>query len=421
MDLGLRDGLPAAEIARELKQYLRYPDKLFRRVRDEHGQLHLSQAAKNFHPGQGVYRSSYKNAMRLARTETNMAYRTSDYTRWQQLDFVVGIEIRLSNNHTLNGVPFTDICDELKGRYPKTFKFTGWHPQCRCHAVSILKTEEEMEAGNERIMEGGEPGTDSVNAVGDVPENFRKWVADNAGRIERAEQRGTLPYFIRDNKEVATKLMKAAERLSEWDVNLQAVELKLGVKRGKEMTFEEANELRGNPLYGTDNGYGINCQSCVVANELRRRGFDVQAQKYAGAGSISESLAFHTELAWIDPKTGKVPSSKIAGGKYIEDGKIKTKTFKMINAELNALTKDAGRYNIKVVWKSNYGGGGHIVTAERLADGTLRIYDPQNGKLVNLKNDYSKALKTSYGVRVLRVDGLHVNTDIIDGVVLKSK
>ncbi|MDR0682643.1 MAG: hypothetical protein LBG15_12490, partial [Dysgonamonadaceae bacterium] len=130
IDLGLRDGLPAAEIARDLKQYLKAPDKLFRRVRDEHGQLHLSKAAKAYHPGAGVYRSSFKNARRLAVTETNMAYRTSDHTRWQQLDFVVGIEVRLSNNHTLNGKPFTDICDDLKGKYPKTFKFTGWHPLC---------------------------------------------------------------------------------------------------------------------------------------------------------------------------------------------------------------------------------------------------------------------------------------------------
>lgn len=119
IDLGLRDGLSADEMSRTLRQYLQHPDKLFRRVRDEHGQLHLSQRAAAFSPGQGVYRSSYKNAHRLAATETNIAYRTSDYTRWQQLDFVVGIEIRLSNNHTLNGRAFTDICDELAGRYPK--------------------------------------------------------------------------------------------------------------------------------------------------------------------------------------------------------------------------------------------------------------------------------------------------------------
>lgn len=191
LDLGLRDGLSADEMSRDLRQYLKYPDKLFRRVRDEHGQLHLSRAAKSFNPGQGVYRSSYKNAMRLARTETNIAYRTSDYTRWQQLDFVVGIEIRTSNNH-----PIADICDDLAGRYPKDFKFTGWHPQCRCHAVSILKTPEEMEADNERIMNGEELNGESVNRVTDVSQEFKSWIA---GNTERVKNQKSVPYFIIDN------------------------------------------------------------------------------------------------------------------------------------------------------------------------------------------------------------------------------
>lgn len=83
LDLGLRDGLSADEMSRTLRQYLKHPDMLFRRVRDEHGQLHLSKRAAAFHPGRGVYRSSYKNARRLAATETNMAYRAADCTRWQ--------------------------------------------------------------------------------------------------------------------------------------------------------------------------------------------------------------------------------------------------------------------------------------------------------------------------------------------------
>lgn len=196
IDIGLRDGLSADELSRDLRQYLQHPDKLFRRVRDEHGNLVLSKAAAAYHPGQGVYRSSYKNARRLAATETNMAYRTADYVRWQQLDFVVGIEIRLSNNHTLNGIPFEDICDFLQGRYPKDFKFTGWHPHCRCHAVTILKTEEEMAEDNRRILEGEPVSEGSVNSVAEVPQRFNDWVADNK---ERAKGWSSMPYFIRQN------------------------------------------------------------------------------------------------------------------------------------------------------------------------------------------------------------------------------
>ena len=201
LDVGIRNGLSADEMSRELRQWLQHPDMLFRRVRDEHGQLKLSQRAAAFHPGKGVYRSSYKNARRLAATETNIAYRTADHERWQQLDFVVGIRIVLSNNHTLLGSdgkphPFTDICDDLAGSYPKDFKFTGWHPLCRCHAVPILKTTDEINRDNQAILQGGESSEQSVNTVSNVPEKFNAWVDNNK---ERAKGWSNMPYFIRQN------------------------------------------------------------------------------------------------------------------------------------------------------------------------------------------------------------------------------
>lgn len=130
LDVGIGEGKSADAISRDIRQYLNNPDKLFRRVRDKHGNLKLSKAAQAYHPGQGVYRSSYKNALRVARTEVNMAYRSADYENWSAEKMVIGIRVSLSNNHTLNGKTFFDICDELKGVYPKEFKFTGWHPMC---------------------------------------------------------------------------------------------------------------------------------------------------------------------------------------------------------------------------------------------------------------------------------------------------
>ena len=122
------------------------------------------------------------------------------------------ILLNLLYNHTLNGQPFTDICDLLQGKYPKDFKFTGWHPQCRCHAISILKTQEEMMKDNELIMNGEEPNTESNNTVKDVPDNFKKWTADNKDRIDKANNRGTLPYFMKDNANFA--------EISVKDINL---------------------------------------------------------------------------------------------------------------------------------------------------------------------------------------------------------
>jgi len=193
LDLGIRDGMSAPQIARSIKQYLQQPDKLFRRVRDEHGQLHLSKAAKAYNPGAGIYRSSYKNAMRLARTETNIAYRSNDYERWKKFDFILGVKIQLSNNH-----PIEDICDELHGDYPKDFKFTGWHPQCLCFVTSILMNSDDYWENEARMKRGEKPIY--KGEIKDVPDNFKKWVENNRDRIDKAVERGKLPYFLRDNE-----------------------------------------------------------------------------------------------------------------------------------------------------------------------------------------------------------------------------
>lgn len=211
IDLGLGEGLSAQKMSQSIRKYLKEPDKLFRRVRDKHGNLVLSQAAKAYHPGQGVYRSSYKNALRLSATEGNIAYRTADHLKRQQLDFVIGIHIGLSNNHTLNGVPFHDICDELAGDYPKDFKFTGWHPFCRCIVTTKLMTPEEFLANEEAFLEGEPPVKPPKGEVKDVPPQFKKWQRENKKRIKSAK---SLPYFVRDNEKyfAATRITKTAAK-----------------------------------------------------------------------------------------------------------------------------------------------------------------------------------------------------------------
>ena len=196
MDIALRDGTPANRLATDLKQYLKYPDKLFRRVRDEHGQLQLSKRAKEFHPGTGVYRSSYKNARRLAVTETNMAYHKADNERWRKLDFILGYEVQVSGTNP-NVCP---LCVELAGKYPKEFEFVGWHPHCRCHAVPIMEDIDSFQARQEALLRGERiPPTGQVT---EPPKNFTDHLASNSDRLQRASKAGTLPYFVRDNYKV---------------------------------------------------------------------------------------------------------------------------------------------------------------------------------------------------------------------------
>lgn len=192
ISVSMGEGVSAATMSRRVRQYLHEPDRLFRRVKGADGKLHLSKAARAYHPSRGVYRSSYKNAMRLTRTETNMAYRMADEDRWQRMDFVVGYEVKTSNNH-----PVPDICDDLKGKYPKGFVFKGWHPQCRCRIVPILATKGEFINLQKIALSGGDArGFVSQNHVASVPPAFPKWIKRNERRILAAKSK---PYFIRDN------------------------------------------------------------------------------------------------------------------------------------------------------------------------------------------------------------------------------
>ena len=198
LDVGLGEGRSADELSRDVRQNLLDPNRLFRRVRDKRGNLVLSKAARAFHPGRGVYRSSYKNAMRLTRSEINMAYRESDWQRWQSLDFVVGFEIHRSNHEPLCEC---EICEKLVGRYPKTFKFKGWHPQCMCYATPILMDEETFDENELGDLKAALRGTtykhqQSKNAVPDVPDGFKAWVKDH---VEAQKGWASTPYFIKDN------------------------------------------------------------------------------------------------------------------------------------------------------------------------------------------------------------------------------
>jgi hypothetical protein len=183
---GITTGRSADKMSRDIRELLLEPDKLFRRVKDpKTGDLVLSKAAKNYHPGQGVYRSSYKNAMRVAASETNMAYRLSDSLRRRQLPFVHGIRVKLSDGHRID-----DICDYMQGDYPAGFVFTGWHSQCMCFTESILSSKEEFVAYiKTRKM-------DARKEIRSIPQKAQRYIAKHGPTMQKWKSK---PYFLQDN------------------------------------------------------------------------------------------------------------------------------------------------------------------------------------------------------------------------------
>lgn len=236
LSVAMGEGKSAATISREVRKYLQRPDMMFRRFRVKTGEQDIFDAdgnvvgkepvygrvwrrkvvdavtgnvswqtvnLKDYSFGRGVYRSSYKNAMRLARTETNMAYRTADQERWRQLDFVIGYRVVLSDNH-----PEPDICNDLSARrgekgsrgvYPKDFVFKGWHPQCRCYVVPILADEKEFDKIQEAIL-NDEPIPESKGVIREPNKYFQDWWMKNKKRVSEAQ---SLPYWVKDNPKYA--------------------------------------------------------------------------------------------------------------------------------------------------------------------------------------------------------------------------
>lgn len=232
LSVAMGEGKSAATISREVRKYLQRPDMMFRRFRVKTGEQDIFDAdgnvvgkepvygrvwkrkvvdavtgnvswqtvnLKDYSFGRGMYRSSYKNAMRLARTETNMAYRTADQERWRQLDFVIGYRVVLSDNH-----PEPDICNDLSARrgekgnrgvYPKDFVFKGWHPQCRCYVVPILADEKEFDKIQEAIL-NDEPIPESKSVIREPNKYFQDWWMKNKKRVSEAQ---SLPYWVKDN------------------------------------------------------------------------------------------------------------------------------------------------------------------------------------------------------------------------------
>lgn len=131
---------------------------------------------KDYHPGQGVYRSAYKNALRTSATTTNTAYRSADYERWSKQDFILGIEIQRSAN---NRGP-CKICDAMIGKYPKTFKFTGFHPFCICFATPITMEPEDFADFllNDTVPQG--------QTITDIPQATKDFVSENKDGFQSA-------------------------------------------------------------------------------------------------------------------------------------------------------------------------------------------------------------------------------------------
>ena len=177
IDTAVKKGSSAYNLSTKVRQYLNNYN-LFYKDTIERG-LTPSRVSHNFQ----------SKALRLARTEINMAYRKAENNRYNNEWFVVGYEIKTSGTHVHDD---NDICEKLAGKYPKDFVWSGWHPNCKCYQVPILCTREEMDNynGTEATIT-----TNSKNAVTSLPRGIRSYMQSKGKSVKQSNA-----YFYRDNK-----------------------------------------------------------------------------------------------------------------------------------------------------------------------------------------------------------------------------
>ncbi len=124
-----------------------------------------------------------------------------------------------------------------------------------------------------------------------------------------------------------------------------------------------------NPHWG-EKGYKENCQRCVIAYEMRCRGWNVEVQP---AGKYEEGDSFR--LFWPNSFEGGMLARKPIAGEGI----------KAKQAIEQTMTKygEGSRAIVSVMWKPRYKGdkpGGHVFIVQNDGD-RIRFVDPQTGDI----------------------------------------
>lgn len=501
---GMKKGTSAEAIGHSLRKYLNNPDMMYRRyhtikvlangrkkdvVTWRRKRIIDGKAKFVEEPlekvGAGVYRSSRKNALRVARTEINAAYHKSRNERWLKEPFVIGQFIHTSPQH--DPEKDKDICDELQGRYPKDFNWSGWHPQCMCTSDPILIDGEEKKLYYDKLYAGKDmSGYVSPNRIKDVPKQFAQYIRENSDSIVSACKRDKLAWHLADNKKYWTGLLTAVQRKriglpvvsrndtiqeiararhakrdaikiqhnwtlrrstmclekmnevisnltytdywtmgnalqkryadvlealksdktwsvanverlfkrfkqgasirQRWDKQLwdgfsraqvyycRRLEKKLGILKGRPMTWKQADQQNANPRFipNVKNGYQNNCATCSPTYMMRLLGFNVTAGNYSNPLVEYLSKGVQTWEKWLNADGTQAAWVRLP--EWMNTRGYKSMTTLRYKEFINEICKDEGVYEMSIGWGE---GQGHSTIIQRFADGKLKRVDAQ--------------------------------------------
>jgi len=229
------------------------------------------------------------------------------------------------------------------------------------------------------------------------------------------------PSSLRRTEEDKARILKEWEDRKVLRENDKELADRLGVSTPQlEMSFDAANQRRVNPKYFESDSLRTadiiarttNCQTCVVAYEMRRRGFNVEAMVRKKRVDFAWDLSKKPYIAFKPVGVGYDPVYQFGA---------RPETCETVK-DFVAAKKTPGRYHIYWDWKGECGNG-HIITFELTRDGTAFFYDPQIAERMTaeefIRIHNSEILEGS--VRYYRVDNLPIHSYATDIVKLSKK
>jgi hypothetical protein len=163
------------------------------------------------------------------------------------------------------------------------------------------------------------------------------------------------------------------------------------IRKGNERSSEEALMSVNKDNYYKGHGYQVNCQRCIWAYELQRRGYDVEAlPNNDGLGSFNR---------WHSIVDGNLQKEFL--GNPFGRG-----TNKLNEKEATSIMAGWGEGSRGVIQMARKGGSGHVFNVE-YKNGKITVFEAQTGERFDSLAKYLSSQKAMPGyVQLFRTDNL---------------
>jgi hypothetical protein len=360
------------------------------------------------------------------------------------------IRVSMQSLSDSTGIPLEELQapktpEQIEAQFGSAFTEANNAKEKPFTKAAIKKYQEALESlknSDPQITEAVLSGINVRTLEKEPEEVYNIWMnaAKLAERLNNEKKNGITSNYAEWKKSVGVKdkydrnrAFLREMRLTQTDEELEKQakiykpEKVVGVSKGPDMDFNAADHKSANPHYRMiwdsdyKKGYRINCQTCVIAYEMRRRGYNVEALPRSNDNWFQDKVASWGELdddgsakAWIRPD-GTHPVPKQLNSIYRDE------QYKWLGDNM----EEDARYTFCFCWK---GRGAHIIHAFK-ENGVPKLYDPQNGNLIEDAESVKKYLdriavrgtRFQPNPRLTRIDDCAPNMFYVNRVLTPAK